>query len=116
MSRTTRIPATPRGFAAILELYADAIPGRRYPEIRDHFARVARRAPATLVREGLKAALGARDTPPFPAMVARLFRTADPKLRAALIEHLMRRLGASATTGLATGLSVNVSAIRNSTR
>lgn len=98
MTRGVRLSQA--AFEALLERYRDAEPGRRYPEIRTDFERLARRAPSELVEKGLLAALVAKDTPPVAAMITRLFRSADERLRLTLVARLAECAGVAPREGL----------------
>lgn len=71
------------------------MPGRRYPEIRDDYERVVRRAPPPLVAHGLRAALAAKDTPRVPELIVKLYRSADESLQSELVGRLTKAVGES---------------------
>lgn len=101
---TGRVGSRPAGYIELLERYQEAVPGRRYPEIRVDFERVVRRAPSPLVADGLRAALAAKDTTRVPELIVKLCRSADESLQSELIGRLAKAAGE--------GVSLDGSAIR----
>src|ERR1051326_7388657 len=71
------------------------------------FNAVSQAAPPEVVAGGLSQAFRSDQTPPFPQMLANLFRNSDPNQRAGLLNEILGSLGGGASLpglgGLLTG-------------
>src|SRR5437763_7120982 len=74
------------------------------------FNEVSRSAPSDVVAGGISQAFRSEQTPPFPQMLANLFRNSDPNQRAGLLNQILGSLGGGASLpglgGLLSGRSV----------
>lgn len=86
-------------FIDILNRYATQAPEQLSPDAPNHFEEVAQSAPREVVSEGIADAFRAEQTPPFPDMVAQLFRHSDPGQRAGLLNQILAAVGPSVLGG-----------------
>jgi hypothetical protein len=69
----------------------------------EDFQQVQQAAPQQAVAGGLAQAFRSDRTPPFPEMVANLFRQSDPNQRAGLLNRLLNTVGPGMLAGLSGG-------------
>jgi hypothetical protein len=70
------------------------------PETEQHFSQVAGSAPKAQLSEGLSEAFRSPQTPPFPEMLANLFRNSDGQQRANVLNTLIGSVGPGMLGGL----------------
>jgi hypothetical protein len=69
-------------------------------EAHQDFQQVTQAAPPTVVASGISEAFRSDQTPPFPEMLANLFRHSDPNQRAGVINNLSNSIGPGALAAL----------------
>jgi hypothetical protein len=63
------------------------------------FAKVAQRAPASVMSDGVAEAFRSDSTPAFPEMISHLFGQSDGTQRAGILNHLITTAGPGALSG-----------------
>ena len=81
----------------LLKQYRGASASAPPPSATDDFAKVADRAPASALSDGLSAAFHSQSTPPFGEMIAQLFARSDGAQRAGILNHLIAAAGPAAS-------------------
>lgn len=88
---------------SLLQQYKSATASSPPPSASDDFTKVADRAPASVLSEGLSAAFHSQSTPSFGEMIAQLFAQSDGAQRSGILEHLLAAAGPAASAAVAPG-------------
>lgn len=80
------------GFADLLKQYLGGANAPVNADVADHYHEVAAAAPASVVSEGIAAAMRSDQTPPFGQMVSQMFNNATPEQRSAMLNQLLGSL------------------------
>jgi hypothetical protein len=80
------------GMMDILGRYANERPAPPQFDIEQDFDQVANEAGPDAIQDGIAEAFRSEDTPPFEEMVAQLFDSSEPRVRAGLLDNLLAGL------------------------
>ena len=89
----------------ILGRYADQRRPPPQPDIEHDFEAVSHEAGPDAMQDGIAEAFRSGDTPPFEAMVAQLFESSEPQVRAGLLDNLLAGLKPTALGATGGGLT-----------
>jgi hypothetical protein len=93
------------GMMDILGRYADAPKAPPQFDIEQDFDQVANEAGPDAMQDGIAEAFRSEETPPFEEMVAQLFESSEPRVRAGLLDNLLAGLKPTALGGVRGGLA-----------
>jgi len=80
------------GFSDLLKQYLGGATAPVNADAADHYREIAAAAPASVVSEGIAAAMRSDQTPPFGQMVSQMFNNATPEQRSAMLNQLLGSL------------------------
>src|SRR5690348_7906788 len=81
----------------LLQQYKGASASSPPPSAGEDFSKVADRAPASALSDGLSAAFHSQSTPSFGEMIAQLFAQSDSAQRSGILSHLIAAAGPAAS-------------------
>src|SRR5512146_1408698 len=82
----------------LLQQYHGASASSPPPSAAEDFTKVADRAPASALSDGLAAAFHSQSTPSFGEMIAQLFAQSDGAQRSGILNHLLAAAGPAASS------------------